>query len=367
MYEVGWDKQIQPRLGATWAYNGSDTVYASYARYNPAASSLPRAASWDRNTLGLVTEAYFDAEGNLIGSRQLASSSGKLFVDDLDPRSTDEYMIGTSQQISSQWAARAYARHRYSTHFWEDVPNDARVRFEPPPGIPRELYIPDLAARRDQIGSGSSYVIAEMDGAFTKYYEVTLESDYRLGNALVRGTYTWSQYYGNFDQDNTSSVAYDFAQFIGSSIIADGAGRMTWDNKYGWLHGDRRHLLKVYGFYNLAWNASAGAFAVYQSGHPWEAQSWEPYKHLTTSRSDSNRFAEPAGSRRTDGHYQLDLNYTQNIPFRGLTFQLIGDVFNVTDRQTGYSPQPGVHSSLFGEPRIYHSPRHFQIAARVQF
>jgi hypothetical protein len=26
-----------------------DTVYASYARYNPAASSLPRAASWDRN------------------------------------------------------------------------------------------------------------------------------------------------------------------------------------------------------------------------------------------------------------------------------------------------------------------------------
>ena len=40
---------IQPRLGATWAYNGKDTVYASFARYNPAASSLPRAASWARN------------------------------------------------------------------------------------------------------------------------------------------------------------------------------------------------------------------------------------------------------------------------------------------------------------------------------
>ena len=26
-----------------------DTIYASYASYNPAASSLPRAASWDRN------------------------------------------------------------------------------------------------------------------------------------------------------------------------------------------------------------------------------------------------------------------------------------------------------------------------------
>jgi hypothetical protein len=367
MYEIGWEKQIQPRLSTTWAYNGSDTVYVSYARYNPAASSLPRAASWDRNTLGLVTEAFFDAEGNLIGSRQLASSSGKLFVDDLDPRSTDEYMIGTSQQINSRWAGRVYARHRYSTNFWEDIPNNARIVFEPPPDVPRELFIPDLPARIAQIGSGSNYVIAELDGAFTKYYEVTLESDYRLGNALVRGTYTWSQYYGNFDQDNTSSVSYDFAQFLGSSIIADGGGRQIWDNKYGWLHGDRRHLLKVYGFYNLPWNASAGAFALYQSGHPWEAQNWEPYRHLTTSRSDSNRFAEPAGRRRTDGHYQLDFNYTQNVPFGGMNLQLIGDVFNIFDRQTGYSPQPGVHSALFGEPRIYHSPRRFQIAARLQF
>ena len=30
-----FSKMIQPRLGATWAYNGKDTVYASYARYIP--------------------------------------------------------------------------------------------------------------------------------------------------------------------------------------------------------------------------------------------------------------------------------------------------------------------------------------------
>ena len=49
MYEIPFSKMIQPRVGATWAYNGTDTIYASYAKYNPAASSLPRAASWDRN------------------------------------------------------------------------------------------------------------------------------------------------------------------------------------------------------------------------------------------------------------------------------------------------------------------------------
>ena len=49
MYTIPFGKTLQPRMGATWSYNGKDTVYASYARYVPAASSLPRAASWARN------------------------------------------------------------------------------------------------------------------------------------------------------------------------------------------------------------------------------------------------------------------------------------------------------------------------------
>ena len=50
---------IQPRLGATWAYNGRDTVYASFARYMPPANSDARAASWDRNLVAQLN-AYFD-------------------------------------------------------------------------------------------------------------------------------------------------------------------------------------------------------------------------------------------------------------------------------------------------------------------
>ena len=68
MYEIPFSKMMQPRVGATWAYNGKDTVYASYARYNPAASSLPRAASWDRN-LATTINAYFDAERRALRRR----------------------------------------------------------------------------------------------------------------------------------------------------------------------------------------------------------------------------------------------------------------------------------------------------------
>ncbi len=101
MYELGWGDMIQPRVSATWAYNGKDTVYGGWARYNPAASSLPRAASWDRNLTGLFVDAHFDQNGALFGSVPVGSSSGKLFVDDMTPRTTDEFLLGTAKQLGS--------------------------------------------------------------------------------------------------------------------------------------------------------------------------------------------------------------------------------------------------------------------------
>jgi hypothetical protein len=367
MYRIPFTKMLQPRLGATWAYNGTDTVFASYAKYNPAASSLPRAASWDRNLIGTFIDAQFDANGLLFATVPVGSSSGKLFVDDLTPRTVDEFLLGTARQLSSRWTARLYGRYREGSHFWEDTNNNARLAFNPPPGIPRELYIPDLTDKLAQITSGSTYVIAELDGAYTKYYEATLESEWRGSKSFVRGSYTFSHYYGNFDQDN-SSIANDDNIFIGSSNIGDGAGRQLWDNKDGDLRGDRPHMLKLYGYRALPWNATAGAFAIVQSGQPWEAWSYEPFIALTTSTSDTARYAERAGSRRSPAHWQLDLNYTQNIRVAPrLNLQLAGDLFNVFDKQTGYDYQPSLHSSVFGEPRAYYAPRRFQLAARLQF
>ena len=45
----------------------------------------------------------------------------------------------------------------------------------------------------------------------------------------------------------------------------------------------------------------------------------------------------------------------------------IKGVYRVFDKQTGYNPQPSVHSSAFGEPRHFFDPRRFQLAARLRF
>ncbi len=370
MYTIPFSRLIQPRLGVTWAYNGRDTIYGSFAKYNPAASSLPRAASWDRGLTGLFIDAHFDANGVLFGTQSVGSSTGKLFVPDLTPRRIDEYLLGTARQLAPRLTGRAYYRYREGSHFWEDTNNNARTTLNPPDGIPRELYISNLADQLLQIGTGgssASYVIAELDGAYTKYHELSLEAEYRTRKAFVRGSYTWSHYYGNFDQDS-SGVTNDANVFIGSSNIADGAGRQLWDLRDGDLRGDRPHMLKIYGYYSLNWNATAGAFLVAQSGQPWEEWSFEPYRALTTSTSDTARFSEPAGTRTTDAHWQLDLNYTQNVKLgERLNLQIAADLFNVNNRQTGYNFQPAFHDSAFNTPRDYFDPRRFQLAARLRF
>jgi hypothetical protein len=382
MYDIGWGKMIQPRLGATWAYDGRNTIYVSYARYTPAASSLPRAASWARNRTRTVN-AHFGATGALFGIEPAAASTGKLFVDDLTPRRIDEFIVGSARQFTRRWTGRIYGRFRNGSHYWEDTENDSRVRYNPPAEVngvtvPREPYIPDLVQQLTQIGTGgggSAYVIAELDGSYTRYQEVTLESEWRGSNAFLRGSYTWSHYYGNFDQDN-STTANDANVFIGSSFIADAAGRQLWDFRDGDLRGDRRHMFKLYGYHTVPWvdtvkglgPATAGIYLIAQSGQPWEQWSYEPYRALTTSTNDASRFAEQAGSHRTEGHYQLDLNYTQTIQLGSrASAQLAFDVYNITNNQTGYNIQNAFHSANYGTPRTYFDPRRFQMAFKVQF
>ena len=377
MYEVDFKDMIQPRLGVNWDYSDRGSVYANYARYNPSASSLARAASWDRNLRGTI-EVDFDVNGDFIESEGVAASSGKWFADGLSPRYTNEFLIGTTWEATDELSLRGSVRHRESKNFWEDTNNNARSAYPDPveglpSGIPTTDYVPNLGSSsipdsiRGEIG-GSSYVIAELDGAFTKFWEASFEAEYTTEKMFVNASYTWSHYYGNFDQDG-STTNNDQAIFIGSSNIADGAGRQLWNLKEGNLNGDRRHMLKVYGYYQMPWDGRAGAYLVYQSGEPWEAWDRFRYSSQTGSSSDTIRNAEPAGSRTSPAHWQLDLNYTHYFTFADRhRVQLRADVFNVFDNQTGYNYHRDINDvDDFGKPDSYYRPRRIQLALKYQF
>ncbi len=362
-----WRHMIQPRFGVRYEWTDKDTVYANFARYNPAASSLARAAAWDRN-LARDIRINFDANGDFIDVDPIRSSSGKLFQEGIKPRFINEYLVGWERQVNDALNISLHARHRKGGNFWEDTNNTARLFANAPTDIQAlGLYIPRLNEYRTQIGSGSSYVIAQLDTGYTEYYEAGLEAEYNTGNFYLQGSYTWSHYYGNFDADNVSTVN-DANRFIGSSGIADGVGRQLWDNRDGDLMGDIRHKIKIFGFYNLPWNGQIGAYTIYQSGQPWEIWDPAPYIQFGGSSSSWQRFGEPAGSRRTEGHFQLDLNYTQTVEILDrYAVEFRADLFNVFNSQTGYNIQPRIDRAGFMEPRSFYNPRRIQLSTKVKF
>ena len=267
MVTIRWQDMVQPRLGVTWSYNGTDTVFANYARYNPEANSLARAASWDRNTRASL-RVLFDKAGRVISSEPHPGSSGKVFQDGLKPRRIDEWTLGMTRELRGGLALRAHLRRREGSRFWEDTWNGSRGYDNAPPHIAAQgLYVPGLSAIRAEIG-GSSYVIAALDDAYTRYWEAAVELEWRAARGYLNASYVHSRYTGNFDQDNTSTNN-DANLFIGSSNLADGYGRQLWDRKDGVLRGDRPHLLKAFGNIDAPWSGgSLGAFLVYQSGQP---------------------------------------------------------------------------------------------------
>jgi hypothetical protein len=367
MYTVDWKDMIQPRLGVTWQYQEDTSLFANYASYNPGASSLARAASWDRNIRSTL-EVYFDENGDYMSSTAASGSSGKFFADNMKPRRIDEFTIGATKSITPDFLLRSHLRYRYGSHFWEDMPNDARLYGDYTGGsVPdsiasKGLYIDNLDELRDDIG-GSSYVIAEVDGGQTKYWEWSLEAEWHGENAYINASYTWSHYYGNFDQDNTTSTN-DANSFIGSSYYGDGKGRMVWDNKYGTLIGDKPHKLKVQGYYELDWDATVGAYFIFQSGEAWTAWDGSLYGYS----SDTSRYAEPAGSRRGASHWQVDLNYTQDYALtEDYVLKFRADIYNLFNKQTGYNYNPYMSSSTFGEARDYYDPRRLQLSVGMSF
>ncbi|WP_206483022.1 TonB-dependent receptor [Thalassotalea sp. G2M2-11] len=368
MHEIPFKDMIQPRLGITWNYAEDASFFANFASYNPEASSLARAASWARNSRKSIN-VLFDENGDYIDNIPASGSSGKFFQKGMKAKRMDEYTIGATKSVSDELFLRGHIRHRTLQHPWEDTWNGSRLYGEYGPfgGVPAHIaakgeYIPELADYRAEVG-GSSYVIAELDDAKNKYWEASIEAEYNTDRFYANVSYTWSHYYGNYDQDITSGSS-DGNLFIGSSNLADGKGRQLWDGKYGKLNGDKPHVLKAYGYYTLDWEANLGAYFVYQSGDVWEAWDGSVYGYS----SSTIRYAEPAGSRREASHWQLDLNYTQDFQvFDNYTLKFRADLFNVFDRQTGYNYNPYVSSETFGEARNLINARRLQLSFSVGF
>ena len=373
MHEIEWEDQIQPRLGLIWAYDPEGTVFANYARYHPAASSLPRAASWARNNAA-TREADFDAAGNLIGIQALSSSTGKFFQEDLDPRATDEYLIGGSRQFGSRWTGRLTARYRRSYNFWEDTNNNGRLLANAPPGTPQELYIPNLAQLVIGLGpglSGNSYVIAELDNAFTKYYEATPEIEWRSQQGLLQRLLRLEPLLrqlrpGQHQRRLHRQRHLDLHRLLeprrrrrppalgqevrqprrrspppGQALRLPPAG----------LERQRRRLR------HLPVGPAVGGLG----------RRGLPRLHRQHQQHDPLRRAGRVATRATITTSSISTTPRTSTSATASRSASRADIFNIFDKQTGYAIQPVVSNAAFGEPTEYFDPQRVRLTARLRF
>ena len=119
----------------------------------------------------------------------------------------------------------------------------------------------------------------------------------------------------------------------------------------------------------LPWDATRRRCSSSRSrAQPWEAWSYEPYRALTTNDQRHGPLRR-AGGRATHARARADRSelHAEHPLRQQVNFQLVGDLFNVTNTQTGYNFQQAAHDSAFGTPRNFYDPRRFQLAMRFQF
>ena len=364
-------KMIQPRLGATWAYNGKDTVYASYATYNPAASSLPRAASWDRNLVGDLHRRLLRRE-----RRALRHRPGRLLLRQAvrrgpDPRTIDEFLIGTARQFSPSWSARLYGRYREGSHFWEDTNNNARVAFNPPAGIPRELYIPDLTGAagpdRQRLHLRHRRARRRVHEVLRGHGRVRVARRQDLRARLVHLEPLLRQLRpGQLDRPQQRH------QHLHRLVEHRRRRRPPALGHQGRRPARRPPAPAEAVRLSLSWpgtrpSAPSSSPSRASRGRRW---SFEPYRALTTSTSDTNRYAEPAGSRRIGLALAARPQLHAELPAAAAAsnLQLVGRPLQRL-RQADRLQHPAARRTTrpSARPRIFFDPRRIQLAARFMF
>ena len=240
----------------------------------------------------------------------------------MTPRTMQEFVFGTSKQVNPTLTARAGTADTGIRTTSGKTRTTTPMIYGMPNGWAKyELYIYNLADQCVGLGcSASSYVIADLDRAYTKYYEATRRPSTGSArstravptrSASTRGTSTRTT------RRPGQPMTPTFSSGRRTSATAPGASCGT--SRKAACTAIGPPPLKLYGYYSLPWDATVGGFFSAQSGQVWEATSVQPYVQYTSSTSATNRYTEQAGSRRTIRGIWSISNYVQNIPLGAAT------------------------------------------------
>ncbi|MFZ6818015.1 TonB-dependent receptor [Undibacterium sp. Ji22W] len=419
---ISQTRQIAPRLGVTWDVNrdSSFKVYANAGRYfMPVPTNLVGNMGSELKT----TTRYYTYTGvdpttgvpqglhpisDVIVNINTSPDARSVAAENIKPFYQDEMSLGFEKAISSSLNFGVMGTYRTLRTTYDDT-CDPRPIFawgkrngypnleEDTGGTDNSLYpswcmvINTGEANTvwfDPHGSGSgsplvkAHLTAEDIGLpkVRRTYEALnffLEHPFKNG-WYGKITYTWSRSKGNTEGQTDSGVA---GGDVGLSAGSD--YKELAYNAYGFLSGDRTHVFKGYGYYQLTPELMLGANLQLASGRPRNCLGQLPESAgQDVGYYGGNYFffcdaeggkPSPRGSHgRLPWTSQLDLNLAYQAPFlKGLTLRM--DLFNVFDVRTINSEGSGSNDGEGGISPTYRqggnrtAPRSARLTAEYNY
>ncbi len=330
---------FSPRIGATFDLKGDGKWIANvgFGRYvgtfitqvADAASAAGRQASYsfyyqgptvNTGTTGPYLNSYealqvlfdwWNATGGPDGHtpRQNPSIPGvnTAVSPNVKPSTTDEWTVGLSHELGSKGSMRAdFIYRRFKNIYGDRLDMSTGVVTDPITGRSFNLD-----------------VVGNTDSVERNYKGMSLQFSYRLLQSLLMGgNYMLSFTRGNIEAES----ATDIANFASADYYPE-YRQASWNYPIGYLNGDQRHKLRVWGTYDLPVPSRFGEFAFgfmqrFDSGLPYDlSMSIDSRPYVTNPGylappSSVTYFVSGRGAFRFDGAWRTDLSmtWTHHLP-----------------------------------------------------
>jgi len=391
--------QWAPRLGISLdpKGDGKSKIFANYGRYYiPIASNTNVRASGGE----YYTTEYFALNGiNGNGTPNLGAQLGATIVAadgvapdpatlvdlNLKPMYQSELVLGYQRQVNSKWGftVRGMARNL------DSVIDDTYVPFaiskwakrtgnaEFTPDSDYVLFNPgrSVTFMADRTGSGKlapvtlSVADLDMPEPVRKYYAVQFEVERSFSSQLsMRGSYTWSHNYGNFEgwvkSDNEQNDPGISAAFDGPDFVA---------NTYGNLPNDRRHVFKLYGLYRPLPKFTIGVTNTLSSGRPINKMGQPPSEPGDSGYANSYMMVPRGSLGTTPWVWELNTSLGYRVDWKKVQGRVAISVTNLLNRHTitkfneFYEDANNVKFMYYGIPREFQIPQSVQATFELKF
>jgi len=364
--------QWQPRLGLSWQItrDGKTVARASWGRfmqpntlqlaslgrdwkqvsefYYLSCSNFGLTREECRNRFGGRVEAgnrvidtwipdpggLWDPNGFWLSDWHSGAQSGVEIIPGLDPMYSQQLVLGIEREFAQRSSVELSYIDKAAKDLFEDTCSG---------------NLPEPFAGADCHG----YTVANLPFLERTYQAWMLRVQSHAKSWLrLFGSYTWAKSLGNVE---SRGDGYDFDSYPDH-----------WQNRYGYLGDDRRHRLRLNGYFLLP-SQTAIAFGV-----AWMSEY--PYTVVEPVFPYGDRFHEPRGSRRAAAVHWIDLQLSKSFSMGPTSLTLIGTILNVLGQEQVTRVCDGYYGCEIegreyelDDPMFFMQPRHYELGVRMTF